>query len=217
MKQEAQLKKVEQSAISAVVYSCFDIMEDMRTKIISSYPDDIEKYYYKLSLFINTDPVFVQSKCASDNFILDLPKFYKMLLAEYITHLNQQYVNGLIYDMYNISKSYLMSASKNNIECNFKDWIYYSVRILTIEKSLSVCSLSYPFIAHGIFLHNLRDYDNMLSPSSKAYTDFLVKSHRGDYRLRDLDYLANISLRFVEDIHRFDVLLKRVVEQTAQS
>jgi len=188
----------------------------MRTKIISSYPDDIEKYYYKLSLFINTEPIFVQSKCASDNFTLDLPKFYKMLLLEYLTHLNQQYVNALIYDMYNISKSYLMSESKNNIECNFKDWIYCSVRILTIEKRLSICSLSYPFIAHGIFLHNLSDYDNMLSPSSKTYTDFLVKSHRGDHKLIDLDYLANVSLRFVEDIHRFDMLLKRVVERTTQ-
>lgn len=184
----------------------------MRMKTISSYPDDIEKYYQKLSLFVNTDMIFVQSKCTSDNFTVDLPKFYKMLLVEYLTHLNQQYVNALIYDMYNVAKSYLMSASKNNIECSFKDWLYCSVRILVLEKGLTICSLSYPFISHGVFLHNLNEYDNTLSPSSKAYTDFLVNNRRGDYALRDLDYLADVSSRFVEDIHRFDMLLKRVVE-----
>jgi hypothetical protein len=185
----------------------------MRTKIISSYPDDIEKYYQKLSLFINTEPLFIQSQCVSDNFTVDLSRFYKMLLIEYLTHLNQQYVNALIYDMYNISKSYLTSVSKNNIECGFKDWLYYSVRILILEKSLAICSLSYPFISHGIFLHNLNDYDKMLSPMSEAYTNFLVESRRDNYALRDLDYLAGVSSRFVEDIHRFDMLLKRIVEQ----
>jgi hypothetical protein len=205
------LKKV------AVVYSCFDIMENMRTKIISSYPDDIEKYYYKLSLFINTETIFVQSKCASDNFTLDLPKLYKMLLVEYLNCLNQQYVNGLIYDMYGISKLYLINVSKKNAECSFKDWIYYNVQTLMFEKKLSVLCLSYPFISHGIFLHNISDYNNILSPTSKAYTNFLVKSRRENHELRDLDYLSDISLRFVRDIHRFDVLLKRIVEQTAQS
>ena len=183
----------------------------MRTKIITLFPDYIEQYYQKLSLFVNTDPIFLQSKCVYEDFMVDLPNFYKMLLVEYLTHLNQQYVNGLIYDMYNISKSYLVSVSKKNIECGFKDWLYYSVRILILEKKLATISLSYPFISHGIFLHNSNDYDNMLSPQSHAYTNFLINSNRNNYALRDLDYLADTSLRFVKDIHHFDVILKRVV------
>ncbi len=184
----------------------------MRAKTISSFPENIEKYYYKLSLLVDTSPIFVQSQCASDDFTVDLPKFYKMLLTEYLTHLNQQYVNALIYDMYNISKSYLMGASKNNIECSFKDWLYYGVQMLVMDKNLTVCSLSYPFISHGIFLHNLTDYDKILSPQSYEYTNFLIKSNRNNYALRDLDYLSDISSRFVKDIHHFDVLLKSVVE-----
>jgi len=188
----------------------------MRHKITISFPDYIEKYYQKLSMFVNTESVFAQSQYAAENFTVDLPKFYKMLLVEYLNCLNQQYVNGLIYDMYAISKLYLINVSKNNAGCSFKDWIYYNVKTLMLEKKLSALCLSYPFISHGIFLHNLSDYDNILSPTSKAYTNFLVKSRRENHELRDLDYLADISLRFVRDIHHFDLLLKRVVEWTAQ-
>jgi hypothetical protein len=185
----------------------------MRHKTIAQFPNEIEKYYQKLSLYIDTNVLFIHNGCISDYLTIDLPKFYRMLLVEYVTHINQQYVNALIYDMYNVSKTYLMTASKNNIECSFKDWLYYSVKMLISEKNTAIFSLSYPFITHGIFLHNLSDYNDILSPKSTTYDSFLSKSRRDNYQLRDLDYLSHVSLRFIRDIHYFDLLLKRVVAQ----
>ncbi len=187
----------------------------MRYKSIVQFPNEIEKYYQKLSLFVDTNVLFINNNCISGSsyMTIDLPKFYKMLLVEYITHINQQYVNALIYDMYNVSKTYLTTFARSNIECSFKDWLYYSVKILTSEESPSIPSLSYPFITHGIFLRNLPDYNDILSPKGTAYTSFLAKNRRDNYQLRDLDYLANISLRFIKDIHYFDLLLKRVIAQ----
>jgi hypothetical protein len=185
----------------------------MISKEIISFPNDIEKYYQNLSLFINTDVLFIKNECATDYMYLtiDMPKFYKMLLVEYINNSDTQYVNALIYDLYNLCKTYVLEVSKANFHCGFKNWIYYNVNLLTSGKELGACSLVYPFISHGILLDNIDGYDSMLSPESSAYRSYLLKDSRENHERVDLDYLSKFSMRFIGDIHRFDLLLSRVV------
>ena len=185
----------------------------MVSKKIISFPTDIEKYYQNLSLFINTDVLLIKNECTTDDLYLtiDIPKFYKMLLVEYINNLGTQYVNALIYSLYNLCRAYVLEVSKVNPHCSFKNWIYYNVNLLTSGHELNVCSLVYPFISHGILLNNIDDYDSMLSPQSSGYRDYLLKNSGTNYEKRDLDYLSQFSMRFIGDIHRFDWLLHRVV------
>jgi len=185
----------------------------MVSKKVSSFPTDIEKYYQDLSLLINTDVLLIKNECTTDYLYLtiDLPKFYKMLLVEYINNSDSQLVNALIYALYNLCRKYVLEVSKANFHCDFKNWIYYNVNLLTSGQELGVCSLVYPFISHGILLNNIDDYDSMLSPQSSAYISYLLKKPGENYEKKDLDYLSQFSMRFIGDIHRFDLLLRRVV------
>ena len=74
--------------------------------------------------------------------------------------------------------------------------------MLASGHELGVCSLAYPFISHGILLHNIDDYDSMLSPQSSAYRSYLLKKPEENYEKKDLDYLSQFSMRFMDDIHR---------------
>ena len=74
--------------------------------------------------------------------------------------------------------------------------------MLASGHELGVCSLAYPFISHGILLHNIDDYDSMLSPQSSAYRSYLLKKPGENYEKKDLDYLSQFSMRFMGDIHR---------------
>jgi hypothetical protein len=184
----------------------------MISKKITSFPDNIEKYYQNLSLFINTEPLFISNECTTEYVYLtiDMPKFYKMLLVEYINNSDTQYVNALIYALYNLCRTYVFEVSKGNSNCNFKSWVYNNVYLLTSGRELSVCSLVYPFISHGILLNNIDDYDSMLSPQSSSYRNYLLRKSGTNFEKRDLDYLSQFSMRFISDIHRFDWLLRRV-------
>ncbi len=183
----------------------------MSSKTITKFPDEIERYYQKLSIFINTDLLFVNSECTPSCFTVDLPKFYKMLLVEYVNSVSQQYVNSLIHDLFTLCKTYVIEVSRGNLFCSFKHWAYHNVYLLNSGCDLGVCLLVYPFISHGILLYNIDDYDAMLSPQSSAYRGYLLKSSREKYEQRDLDYLSHFSMRFIGDIHRFDLLLRRVI------
>jgi len=185
----------------------------MVSKKVSSFPTDIEKYYQDLSLLINTDVLLIKNECTTDYLYLtiDLPKFYKMLLVEYINNSDSQLVNALIYALYNLCRKYVLEVSKANFHCGFKNWIYYNINLLTSGQELGVCSLVYPFISHGILLNNIDDYDSMLSPQSSDYRSYLVKNSGKNPEKVDLDYLSQFSMRFIGDIHRFDLLLRRVV------
>jgi len=188
----------------------------MISKKIVSFPTDIEKYYQNLSILINTDVLLIKNECTTDVLYLtiDMPKFYKMLLVEYINNLDTQYVNALIYSLYNLCRAYVFEVSKRNSHCSFKNWVYHNVYLLTSGHDLDVYSLVYPFISHGILLNNIDDYDSMLSPQSSAYRSYLLKKTGENYEKRDLDYLSQFSMRFIGDIHRFDLLLRRVVDKS---
>jgi len=185
----------------------------MISKKIVSFPTDIEKYYQNLSILINTDVLLIKNECTTDVLYLtiDMPKFYKMLLVEYINNLDTQYVNALIYSLYNLCRAYVFEVSKRNSHCSFKNWVYHNVYLLTSGHDLDVYSLVYPFISHGILLNNIDDYDSMLSPQSSDYRSYLVKNSGKNPEKVDLDYLSQFSMRFIGDIHRFDLLLRRVV------
>jgi hypothetical protein len=189
----------------------FDNQKSMRSKTITTFSNEIEKYYQKLSLLVDTNVSFINNECISGYLTIDMPKFYKMLLVEYINNLDSQYVNALIYSLYNLCRSYVLEVSKVNSHCSFKNWIYYNVNLLTSGHELGVCSLVYPFISHGILLNNLDDYDSMLSPQSSNYISYLLKKPGENYEKKDLDYLSQFSMRFISDIHSFDLLLRRVV------
>jgi len=187
----------------------------MVSKKIISFPTDIEKYYQNLSIIVNTNVLPIKNECATDYLYLtiDLPNFYKMLLVEYTNNSDSQYVNALIYSLYNLCRAYVFEVSKANFHCSFRNWIYHNVNLLTSGHELGVCSLVYPFISHGILLHNIDDYDSMLSPQSSAYRSYLLKKPGENYEKKDLDYLSQFSMRFMGDIHRFDLLLRRVVDK----
>jgi len=108
----------------------------------------------------------------------------------------------------------VLEISKANFHCSFKNWIYYNINLLTSGQELGVCSLVYPFISHGILLNNIDDYDSMLSPQSSAHISYLLKKPGENYEKKDLDYLSKFSMRFMGDIHRFDLLLRRVVDKS---
>jgi hypothetical protein len=186
----------------------------MRSKTITISPNEIEQYYQKLSLFVDTNVLFINNDCISGHLAIDMPKFYKMLLVEYINNLDTQYVNALIYALYNLCRTYVVEVSKRNSDCKFKSWVYNNVYLLISGHELNVCSLVYPFISHGILLNNIDDYDSMLSPQSSGYRNYLLKNSGENYEKRDLDYLSQFSMRFISDIHRFDLLLRRVVEKS---
>ena len=188
----------------------------MVSKKVISFPTDIEKCYQDLSLLINTDVLLIKNECTTDYLYLtiDLPTFYKMLLVEYINNSDSQLVNALIYALYNLCRKYVLEVSKANFHCSFKNWIYYNINLLTSGQELGVCSLVYPFISHGILLNNIDDYDSMLSPQSSDYRSYLLKKPGENYEKKDLDYLSKFSMRFIGDIHRFDLLLRRVVDKS---
>jgi hypothetical protein len=186
----------------------------MSYKTIIKSPHEIEKYYQKLSLFVDTNVLFINNECIAGYLTIDMPKFYKMLLVEYINNSDSQYVNALIYALYNLCRAYVFEVSKRNFSCSFKNWVYYNVHLLTSGYELSVCSLVYPFISHGILLNNIDDYDSMLSPQSSAYRSYLLKQVGENYEKKDLDYLSQFSMRFISDIHRFDLLLRRVLDKS---
>jgi hypothetical protein len=50
----------------------------------------------------------------------------------------------------------------------------------------------------------------MLSPQSSPYRSYLSKKVEDNREKCDLEYLSQFSLRFIGDIHRFDMLLRRV-------
>ncbi len=183
----------------------------MLSKTITKFPDEIERCYQNLSIVISTDVLFINSECTSGYFTVDLPKFYKMLLVEYVNNVSHQYVNSLIHDLFTLCKTYIVDTSKENLLCSFKHWIYHNVCLLNSGCDLGVYLLVYPFISHGIILYNIDDYDAMLSPQSSAYRGYLLKSSRERYEQRDLDYLSQFSMRFTSDIHRFYILLRRVI------
>jgi hypothetical protein len=185
----------------------------MVSKKVIAFPTNIEKYYQNLSLLINTDVLLIKNECTTDYLYLtiDLPNFYKMLLVEYTNNSDSQYCNALIYSLYNLCRAYVLEVSKVNFHCSFKNWIYHNVNLLTSGHELGVCSLVYPFISHGILLNNIDDYDSMLSPQSNDYRSYLLKKLGENYEKKDLDYLSQFSMRFIGDIHRFDLLLRRVV------
>ncbi len=183
----------------------------MSWKKISTFPKEIEEYYQKLSLFVDTNIIFIENGCVAGYLTIDIPKFYKTLLVEYVNNLDTQYVNALIYALYNLCRSYVLEVSKSHPHCSFKHWVYYNIHLLTSGHELGVCSLVYPFISHGILLNNIDDYDSMLSPQSSGYRSYLTQKTIENYQKRDLDYLAQFSMRFISDIHRFDLLLRRVV------
>jgi hypothetical protein len=60
-------------------------------------------------------------------------------------------------------------------------------------------------------LNNIDDYDSMLSPQSSPYRSYLLKKVGENREKCNLGYLSQFSLRFIGDIHRFDMLLRRVV------
>ncbi len=189
----------------------------MISKTISSFPNDIEKYYQNLSLLINTDVLLIKNECTTEYTYLtiDIPKFYKMLLVEYINNSDSQLVNALIYALYNLCRIYVLEVSKTNFHCSFKNWIYHNVSLLTSGQELGVCSLVYPFMSHGILLNNIDDYDSILSSESSAYRSYLLKNIGKNHEKVDSDYLSQFSMRFIGDIHRFDLLLRRVVGKSS--